>query len=217
VSALARAGFLLTPRVLSTADMLLLLLPEHRTPAERPVSINVGGESGTRWLWQADFALRLQDINIPVQEQVRAMLQPAALTAASVAADDIGSAEACNIELIDGHPASATPIEVKGIAEVSGWSVISIARGDAPDHVLVRLTDRGGHAWKTVADPRPRIDVSGFFANPALTKTGFDARFDVSSLAGAYTVTIVAERGDSAWQCKLTQDLIIIGPGHTTP
>lgn len=217
VSALARAGFLLTPRVLSTADMLMLLLPEHRTPAERPVSINVTGESGTRWLWRPDFALRLQDINIPVQEQVRAMLQPAALTPASVAADDIGRAEACNIELINGHPASATPIEVKGIAEVSGWSVISIARGDAPDHVLVRLTDRGGHAWETVADPRPRIDVAGFFVNPALTTTGFDARFDVSSLAGAYTVTIVAERGDSSWQCKLTQDLIIIGPGRTTP
>ena len=217
VSALSRAGFLLTPRVLSTADMLLLLLPEHRALAERPVSINVTGESGTRWLWRPDFALRLQDINIPVQEQVRAMLQPAALTPVSVAADDIGRAEACNIELINGHPASATPIEVKGIAEVSGWSVISIARGDAPDHLLVRLMDRGGHAWGTVADPRPRIDVAGFFVNPALTTTGFDARFDVSSLAGAYTVTLVAERGGSSWQCKLTQDLIIIGPGRTPP
>jgi hypothetical protein len=55
------------------------------------------------------------------------------------------------------------------------------------------------------------------FVNPALTTTGFDARFDVSSLEGAYTVTIVAERGASSWQCKLTQDLIIIGPGRTTP
>ena len=77
--------------------------------------------------------------------------------------------------------------------------------------------DRGGHTWETVAEPRPRIDVAGFFVNPALTATGFDARFDVSSLAGAYTVTIVAERGGSSWQCKLTQDLIIIGPGRATP
>jgi hypothetical protein len=217
VSALARAGFLLTPRVLSTADMLMLLLPERRTPAERPLSITATGESGTRWLWQPAFALRLQDIAIPVQEQVRAMLQPAVLNPSSVAADDLGAAEVCNIELVNGHRASATPIEVQGIAEVSGWSVISVAPGAAPDHVLVRLTDRGGHAWETVAEPRPRIDVAGFFVDPALTATGFDARFDVSSLAGAYTATIVAERGGSSWQCKLTQDLIVIGPGRTTP
>ena len=70
---------------------------------------------------------------------------------------------------------------------------------------------------KRLREPRPRIDVAGFFVDPALTATGFDARFDVSSLAGAYTATIVAERGGSSWQCKLTQDLIVIGPGRTTP
>ncbi len=47
VSALARAGFLLTPSILNTADMLSLLLPEHRTAAERPVWINISGQSGT--------------------------------------------------------------------------------------------------------------------------------------------------------------------------
>ena len=217
VSALARAGFLLTPRVLNTEDMLSLLLPEHRTPAERPVSINVTGESGTSWLWQPHFTLRLQAMDIPVQDQVRAMLLPAPLIPAPVAAASAGMAEACAIELVDGHPASAKPIEVRGTADVSGWSVISIASGKAPNRVLVRLTDTEGHTWETVAQPRPRLDVAGYFVNPALTATGFDARFDVSSLAGAYTVTIVGERGNSSWQCKPTQDLLVVAPERGTP
>ncbi len=217
VSALARAGFLLTPRVLNTEDMLSLLLSDHRTPAERPVSINVTGESGTRWLWQPRFTLRLQAMDIPVQDQVRAMLLPAPLTPAPVAVGDTGAADACAIELVNGRSASAKPIEVRGTADVSGWSVISIARGEAPDRVLVRLTDTGGHTWETVAQPRPRLDVAGYFVNPALTATGFDARFDVSSLAGAYTVTIVGERGNSSWRCKPTQDLVVVAPERRTP
>ncbi len=219
VSALARAGFLLTPRLLNTEDMLALLLPEHRTPAERPVSINVAGESGTRWLWRQHFALRLQAMDIPVQEQVRAMLLPAPLTPVPPAARVAyaGVAEACAIELVNGRPASPQPIELRGTAEVSGWSVISIARGEAPDRVLVRLTDTRGHAWETVAQPRPRLDVAGYFVNPALTATGFHARFDVSSLAGAYAVTIVAERGGSPWRCKPTQDLVVVAAGRGSP
>ncbi len=217
ISALARAGFLLTPSVLNTQDMLSLLLPEHRTPAGRPVSINVTGESGTRWLWQQRFSLRLQAMNIPVQEQVRAMLLPAPLNPAPMATEDVGAADACAIELVDGHPASAKPVEVRRIADVSGWTVISIARGEAPDRVLVRLTDTGGHTWETVAQPRPRLDVAGYFVNPALTSTGFDARFDVSSLSGAYTVTIVGKRGNSSWRCNRTQNIVVVAPEHSTP
>jgi hypothetical protein len=213
VSALARAGFLLTPSVLNTGDMLSLLLPEHRTAAERPVSISITGQSGTGLLWQPRFSLRLQAIDIRVQEQVRAMLLPSPLTPATMAAEDVDPADACAIELVDGRSASAQPIEVRGgIADISGWSVISIARGDAPARVLVRLTDHAGHAWETVAEPRPRPDVAGFFVNPALTATGFDARFDVSSLAGVLTATIIAERGNSSWRCKPTQDLVVAAP-----
>lgn len=212
VSALARAGFLLTPRVLNTEDMLSLLLPEHRTPAGRPVSISVSGGGGTRWLWQPRFTLRLQEIDIPVQDQVRAMLLPAPLTSAAAMAGDVGVADACAIELVNGRSASTKPIEVQGTADVSGWSVVSIARGEAPDRVLVRLTDANGHTWETLAQSRPRIDVAGYFVNPALTATGFDARFDVSSLNGAYTMTVVGNRSNSSWQCKPTQDLTIVAP-----
>ena len=213
VSALARLGFLLTPRVLDTRDMLSLLLPERQAPARRPVSISVSGEGGTRWLWQRHFTLRLQAIDLPLQEQVRAMLSPAPLAPAPATATEAGMAEACAIDLVDGHPASVAPIKVGGTAEVSGWSVVSVARGEAPERVRVRLSDAQGHAWETVAEPRPRPDVAGYFVNPALTVTGFDAWFDVSSLAGAYTVTVVGDRGGASWRCKPTQGLDVVAPG----
>ncbi len=78
--------------------------------------------------------------------------------------------------------------------------------------MLVRLTDHAGHSWETVAQPRPRLDVAGFFVNSALSATGFDARFDVSSLAGVLTATIMGERGNSSWRCKPTQDLVVAAP-----
>lgn len=215
ISSLARMGFLLTPRVTSTEDMLWLLLPERRAPAFRPVSIAVTGESGTRWLWQQQFTMRVQSIDIPVQAQVRAMLSPAALTPAVPAARDIEAADACAIELVNGRAASATPIEVQGTAEVSGWSVVSIARGEAPGRILVRLTNAAGTSWETVAEPRPRPDVGGYFVDPALTASGFAARFDVSSLKGPYTVTI--EGRDSQWRCKPTQHLIVVAPDPNGP
>ena len=217
VSNLARAGFLLAPRVSNTEDMLSLLLPERRAPAFRPVSFRVTGESGTRWLWQPRFSLRLQAIDIPVQEQVRAMFSPASLSPAAAATQDAEAADACAIELVDGRPASAKPIEVQGIAEVSGWSVVSVARGEAPDRVLIRLTDAAGHAWQAAADPRPRLDVAGYFVNPTLSGSGFDARFDVSSLSGAYKLTIEGERGGSRWRCGPAQDLLVLAPERSAP
>ena len=217
VSALARAGFLLTPRILHTTDMLSMLLSEHRTAAERPVWMNVSGESGTHWLWQSRYGLRLQTIDIPVQDGVRVMLEPAPLAPATVAAEGVGTADACAIELVNGRAVSARPIEVQGVAEVSGWSVISIAGGRAPDRVVVRLTDPEGRSWETVAQPRPRLDVAGYFVNSALSAAGFDARFDISALAGSYKVTIVGERGNSSWRCKRTQDIVVIAPERSTP
>ena len=217
VSALARAGFLFTPRVLTTEDMLALLLPEDRTPAQRPVSINITGESGTRWLWRPRFTVRLQEIDIPLQPQVRAMLQPTPLTPEPVTTGDAGAAEACAIDLVNGRPASAKPIEVSGTVNVTGWDVISIARGEAPDRTLIRLTDAAGHSWQATTQPQPRLDVAGYFVNPALTAAGFQARFDVSSLAGLYVMTVVGERGNTSWLCKPTQEIVVVPAKRSVP
>lgn len=218
VSALARSGFMLTPRVLNTEDMLSLLLPERRAPGFRPLSISITGQSGTGWLWQPQYALRLRAIDIPVQEQVRAMLAPASLAPLSTPVQEAGAAELCAIELVDGRHPPAGPITVGGTAEVSGWSVISVARGQAPERVVIRLADRVGRAWETVAETRPRLDVAGYFVNPALSQAGFAARFDLSTLAGGpYRATILAERDKAAWRCSQGLDLIVAPPGPDVP
>jgi hypothetical protein len=218
VSALGRSGFMLTPRVLNTEDMLSLLLPERRAPGFRPLSISITGESGTGWLWQPRYALRLQAIDIPVQDQVRAMLAPASLAPLAAPAREVAAAEVCAIELVDGRHPPAGPIPVQGTAEVSGWSVISVARGQSPERVVIRLADGAGRMWETVAEPRPRLDVAGYFVNPALSQAGFAARFDLSGLpAGPYRATILGERDDAAWQCSQALDLVVAPPGQSPP
>lgn len=212
VSGTAHAGFLLTPRVMSTEDMLWLLLPDRRTPAYRPISIAITGESGTGWLWQPRFTLSVQPIEIPVQNHVRAMLDPAPLTLLPGHPEDGGLAEACAIELVNGRPATVQAVDVKGTTEVSGWIIGSLAKGEPPDRVMVRLHDTTGHVWETVAQPRYRLDVAGYFNNPALVKSGFDARFDVSALSGRYTLSVEAEWGPTSKRCKPTQDLVVGSP-----
>jgi hypothetical protein len=213
VSGLARAGFLLGPRVTTTQDMLWLLLPDRRGPDQRPVSLSVTGQSGTRWLWRKQFRLRMQAIDIPVQEQVRALVQPAPLTSLATPSPATGAAEACALDSINGHKPSAQPIEVNGIAEVSGWAVVRIAGGEAPDHVWVRLTDAAGQVWQAPAEPRARLDVAGYFVNLGLAESGFDARFDLSALRGIYTMSILAARDGLLRMCSTTQQ-IFVGQQH---
>ena len=212
VSGLARAGFMLTARVLTTEDMLRLLLPESRAAGVRPVSIRLTGQSGTRWLWQPRFTLHLHAMDIPLQDHVRDLLRPAPLLPVPAPQPAEAAADNCAIEVIDGRPASPEPRTVQGIAEVGGWAIVSLKDGDVADQVVLRLTDAAGHAWDAAAMRRPRLDVAGYFVNPALTQSGFAARFDVSALAGDYTMAVIARRGTSSWQCKPTQRLHVIAP-----
>lgn len=212
VSGTAHAGFLLTPPVMNTEDMLWLLLPDRRVSAYRPVSITVTGESGTRWLWEPHFTLNLQSIQIPTQDHVRVMLTAAPLTLLPDRPNDVGFADACAIELVNGNAPAAHASAVQGTTEVSGWIIGALAKGEPPDRVVVRLNDAAGQVWETIAEPRYRLDVAGYFNNPALVRSGFDARFDVSSLSGRYTLTVEGDWGQTSWRCKQTQDLLVSSP-----
>ena len=213
VSGLARAGFLLGPRVRTTADMLWLLLPDRRGRDQRPVDLTVTGESGTRWLWRSRFALRMQAIDIPVQDQVRVMLEPAPMTRLATPAPATGTADACTIESINGLKPSTKPIEVPQVTEVSGWAVVKVAGGEAPERVWVRLEDTAGQVWQAAADPRARLDVAGYFVNLGLAGSGFDARFDLSGLHGSFAMTVLTERDHSLKACSFVQQ-ILVGSRH---
>ena len=213
VSGLARAGFLLGPRVKSTADMLWLLLPNRRGPERRPVSLTVTGESGTRWLWQQRFRVRLQTIDIPVQPQLRTLLGPSRLNRLTTPPPSAGATEACAIDSINGSKPSPAPIEVPLVTEVSGWAIIRVASGEAPKRVWIRLTDAAGRVWQAPAEPRGRLDVAGYFVNWALAPSGFDARFDLSGLQGDFTMTVLAERDQVLKTCSIAQQ-IRIGSRH---
>lgn len=206
-SDLARAGFLLTPPIRNTEDMLLLLTPERRRPQHRPLSIALTGESGTRWLWRDRFTLKLQSIEIPLQDQVAAMLlttpQP------RVAKPAGAQAAACHIDFLNAAHTSPEAQAVTGSLRVSGWVVPSITGESAPDRVLVGLTDPAGRTWEAAAALTLRPDVAGYFVNPALDRTGFDMRLDLSSLAGPFALTLEAERDGRRWPCALRQDLVI--------
>ncbi len=211
LSGLARPGFLLTPQIRNTEDMLWLLLPERREPKYRPVSVNLSGESGTRWLWKPEFDMQLQTMAIPIQPQVRQALLFTPHLQPSGPALDQSVADVCALDVIGDAAGSAKPVDVQGDTRVSGWLVASITGQDPPDHFFARLTDATGQTWLAPAPSKYRPDVAGYFNNQALVRSGFDVELDLSGLAGAYTLSLEAERGNRRWQCKLRQD-VVIGP-----
>lgn len=208
LTGLARAAFLLTPRVIDTEDMLWMLLPERRAPLYQPVSISIVGERGSRWLWRQSYDLRLRSAGIPTQSLVRPMLlaTPAPQPPEPSRATD--TTAACSIDFIDGRRVSATPLEAIGSTRVTGWSLTSPPNAEVPDQVLVRITDAAGRSWEAPAQRHTaRPDVAAVFGKPGLSGAGFDAAIDLSSLSGAYTLTTEAARGGRRWLCKTSQSL----------
>jgi hypothetical protein len=209
LSSLARAGFLMTPRIHDTEDMLRLLEPQSRTAKSRPVSFSISGESGTRYLWHSAFQLQLREIDIPMQPQVHGLLMSEPL-AQPLGTDQVaGTADACTIDRIDGVSPKEQTMEVTNSVDVSGYVVISIPHGLPPDRVVVQLTDSTGRILEAGAQRRERADIAGYFVQPSLITAGFGARIDLSSLAGPYKLAVYAERDGQRWLCKQVVNLLV--------
>ena len=213
LSDLARSGFLLTPRIRSTEDMLWLLLPDRRDPKYRPLSVALSGESGTRWLWQVKFDLQVRTMSIPIQPQVRNLLLTTPQPQLDPARNQpMEMADFCALDFVGEARAPAKILNAQGDTRVSGSFVASITTPDPPENFFVRLTDSTGHTLVAPAMPQYRPDVAGYFNNQALVRTGFDVKLDLSHLEGPYTLSLEAGQGRRRWQCKLRQDIMITAP-----
>lgn len=213
LSDLARTGFLLTPPIRDTEDVLELLLPERRAPEQRPVSIAISGESGTRLLWQTDYTLKVYPIDIPLQPDVRDKLQLTPRLIESEDARRTDPADACKLDTVGAGLVGGGPIQVSGITEVDGWIVAAIAATKPPSRFALLFTGADGQTWRADAPSDYRPDVAGYFDNQRLVRSGFKVKLDLSKLRGAYTMTIIAEDEARRWSCAIRQPLEVRSPG----
>ena len=207
LSALARSGFLLTPQVEGTEGVLALLLPNRTAPGHRPVAFSLAGESGTKWLWRANYSVDLRSIEIPLQPDVRAKLVQ---TLRPVEMDPVDrTADICGLDKVGGQVESALPLLVHGDTEISGWIVASITDPKPPLKFTLDFTDSSGRVWQTDAPNEYRPDIAGYFVNQALVRSGFKVKVDLSKLPGSFRLTMHAQAGERNWQCKVEQPLEI--------
>ncbi len=211
LSALGRSGFLLAPRITDTAEMLLLLLPERRAAAYRPVSITITGEAGTWWAWRHAYDLQLRAISIPDQPDLRGILvsKPSPVSVGTASGGPVKRAYACSIDSVDDVSGPAGPVKVGGLVRIGGWTVLSKAPPAVPDHVVLRLTDPTGHSWQASTLRRWRPDVAEALGNAALSGSGFDAIVDLSGLEGPLRLTVEPERGQQRWSCQPSRTLFV--------
>ena len=212
LSDLARTGFLLTPPVSDTEGMLRLLLPERTAPEHKPSALVVSGESGTRLLWQAGYAVDLRSIDIPLQPAVQSLLVLAPRPAQAEDESRTSPADACRLDAVAGQVGSRTPLGVSGDTEVDGWIVASITASDPPSRFTLLFTDATGHAWQVDAPRNYRPDIAGYFNNQRLVRSGFKVKVDLSGLQGFYAMTMQADEGTRRWRCKLEQPLRVDAP-----
>jgi hypothetical protein len=206
---LAHAGFLLTPRVRNTEEMLSLLEPQSRAPQKSAgVVLHLGRE------WQTiplanHVQLQLRTIDISTQPPIRGLLMSERLAQVPSADQTAGTADACTIGRIDGTLPEVQPVKVSGSMALSDWVAISVAHAVAPQHVELKLESPTGRMLKASAQRSERADIAGYFVHPSLISAGFDARIDLHSLEGPYTMTVEAERDGRSWQCKQAVKLLV--------
>ena len=129
----------------------------------------------------------------------------------SLAPKQVEYVASCNIEQVNGQPASAAAVSLsRGTRlDVSGWAVDE-ASHDAPAHAfLVLQGTSGGPPWSVpIIERLSRDDVSGGKKGGVLS--GFHAVLDVSALeSGEYHMYTFFWQGGSAQSCDNGRRVVI--------
>jgi hypothetical protein len=204
IPGMASAGFLLSPTVTSGLDFVALRSRkwEGMLGAKTPVMMRIHGGSGTRWLWQSEYDLTLQHLDIAADKNLDPMLLDDIAPGESLAGTPQGGT--CQFDGINGKPAAAiVPIGDEALLEVRGWGVTSGPAGQSHDSLeLVLSRDDRTLFVQTRTQARP--DVGASFGHPDMANAGFFSRIDTTGMHGTYELRILQTVGGQRIVCPMS-------------
>lgn len=204
VSGMARAGFVLSPLVETTADFARLYADPARSAHQRVARITIQPGWGAGWIWQTAFAVQLSTLPppaSPVDDRALGISHaPVAMPAGVLeakAADCEGS-----IDRINRTQPLPTSASARAPLVVEGWLSASVRDPKPTGDVFLMVTDAQGARHFMPMRKRPRDDLAKHFGRPELAAAGFHGDADVSSLPGRVWLGLALQRDGELRLCK---------------
>ncbi len=218
ISAVGKAGFLLSPVVENTRDFVALA-SKYRSEyfsGRRPVSMRIVDESGSSLVWDDTLALKIWALELPDQQGVESLFLDAVQAAlpSQLPSPNPAASGECSIDLVNNQGPGPGRVSVRGLLKVSGWGIVSRREGLAPESIVLALSGAGGSAYYIpVTRMERREDVKMAFHLPRMGDTGFSVKADVTGLKGAFSLSVLQISQGKVFGCQ-TRQLIDIAPAQ---
>lgn len=195
VSGLLGEGVVISPLVESTTDFANLLTHPGKL-ADKSMRSFAIRPTAHAWQWQPEFEIEFARLEVPTEFlgvdllplDARVDVAPDAVPSETIHCDGA-------LDFVGGTPA-ATPWMPESVLHVDGWASPAAREGLVPETILLVLTDARGATHHYATRRRARPDVGTAYRQPSLADAGFEARLDVSALAGRLEAGIaLLERG----------------------
>jgi hypothetical protein len=102
-----------------------------------------------------------------------------------------------SLDILNG--VTPVPMESKAIGSlaISGWAAISAQKGILADEIFIDVTSQDGSTVMYPTKHTDRADVAAFFKQPSLTRSGYTALIDLSTINGVINLGVVTRyKGD---------------------
>ena len=188
VSGMAKAGFLISPWIQSTADFGALYGGVEYLAGQEVISFAIQPVGEGRH-WEESFDVVLQQAAAVKPMDIRHLsLYRFDRPLEDLAGKTHLAAERCEggFDSVNGAAPAPPSFTASGKLAVGGWMAQSIKPGLVPETVFLVLTDDQGRnlLFRTRRTARP--DVGRYFGEAALDASGFAATIDVSALRGEF-------------------------------
>lgn len=200
IPGMMETGFLISPTVRSTEDLLELWtlgvpsVPASRVPVEMRIDMPAPGPAG----FMPRYDLTVSRISIPAVHEPRGTFDP--VENADVVMVQGGS---CALETANGLPIKEgiVPTRTASRLLLAGWAALDAHAGQASRATYVRLTDAGGARKLIRVRSMPRADVAAVFRQKSLSEAGYEAVVDVSGLVRPIDMVVVTTDGTTYYEC----------------
>lgn len=203
IAGMASTGFLLSPTVTDATGFVALgsHYRDDLLQGRKVVSMDVRGESGTRFMWKDSYRLTLAPLDIPMRSDADDILTGAWKD--GLPSDSYEKGGNCNIEQVGAQDVTVEPMALPGrLFKVRGWAAVDAEKGVANQGVSLLAATPDGRTFIVPARNVPRLDVANYFKHSStLGYSGYEAYVDVRRLQSITHFRVLQSNGRQWLAC----------------
>ncbi|UPG95689.1 hypothetical protein [Luteibacter aegosomatissinici] len=198
VPGMMETGFLLSPTIGSTSELLSFLANGFAATSKRrvPERIAIDVDDGAMW-FEDYFEISIHRLRIPESTAKASFLDEAEITSAHFE----GGGD-CVIQTFNGDPLRGDSIVAAGSTiALTGTFAMSKAGGMPADAAALMVIDESGVRHLVHARTVPRSDVAKLYGL-SLLNSGFSTLFSMEGMPRPLKVTVLVAKAGRAYECR---------------